>query len=722
MKEQIQLSQGEQLTLHQLRLLEWAEGYSKKENTVEDNPSTVREQEHWLPALWTLTRNIQLAPWQEDARDSWFAAGRRGTIKAVTGVGKTLVALAIAEQLQHEDPDLRVAIVVPTIVLMNQWFDTLREHSNLPESSLARLGGGYSDDLDETRRIIVAVLASARRELPTSIKKWGAEKHLLLVADECHRAGAPEMSAVFQTLRQYSLGLSATPERDDEAEGESTAEYVTSILGQEIGPIVYEMTFAEAIRLGVLPPFEIHHLGLTLSPAEARRYEALSRSINETRRELMSASLSARNYSGERLVAWARRTSARGRPHLSNLAYRFLNDTTRRKQLLYRAECRVAATRQLVHQSLGETSDARIILFHESIAEVVSLYILLRNDGFPVVMEHSQLPAQLREETLELFRAGTAKVIVSARSLIEGFNVPEADLGIIVASSSSPRQRIQSVGRVLRNYRNRDGETKTSRVCVLYIRDSVDEHIYEREDWDNLVGLDRNRYFLWNPPEQPVEVQTPPRMVVPREDDIDFGVLSFGDEYPGRYEGSEFSTDSQGNITDPGGLVAMNPQGIPALVQRLKGQPGRFRVTTKKAAVLVRIQTQANEWTTLYGGILAEPFEFGIESGVAESIDIARLVPGDPYPGPIQAAVEFRFRQRLGGVISKRVPGGEAFAHGPGADRLISALRDIGHSQRPPSRIYVNDLGHAFWRKDGLPHFLAALDGQLEFPLEVSHD
>ena len=722
MREQIRLSQDERLTLHQLRLLDWAEGYSKRESSVETNLSTVKEQEHWLPASWTLTRNIQLDPWQEDARDSWFAAGRRGTIKVVTGAGKTIVALAIAEQLQHENPDLRVAIVVPTIALMNQWFDTLRERSDLPESSLARLGGGHSDDLDEPRRIIVTVLASARRELPATTKKWGVGKHLLLVADECHRAGAPEMSAVFQTPRQYSLGLSATPERDDGTEADSTAEYATSMLGQEIGPIVYEMAFAEAIQLGVLPPFEIHHLGLTLSPAEARRYEALSRSINEARRELMSASPSARNYSGERLVAWARRTSARGRPHLSHLAFRFLNDTTRRKQLLYHAESRVAATRQLVHQSLGETSDARIILFHESIAEVVSLYNLLRNDGFPVVMEHSQLPAQLREETLELFRAGTAKVIVSARSLIEGFNVPEADLGIIVASSSSPRQRIQSVGRVLRNYRNRDGETKTSRVCVLYIRDSVDEHIYEREDWDNLVGLDRNRYFQWNPPEQPVEVRDPPRTAVPKENDIDFGGLSFGDEYPGRYEGNEFSTDSQGNVTDPGGLVVVNPQGVPVLVQRLKGQSGRFRVTTRKAAVLVRIQTEENEWTTLYGGILAEPFEFGIESCPAESVDIARLVPGDPYPGPIHAAVEFRFRQRRGGVISKRVSGGEAFAHGPAADRLTSALRDIGHSQRPPSRVYVNELGHAFWRKEGLPHFLAALDGQLEFPMEVPHD
>ena len=310
MRELNQLSQGERLILHQLRLLEWAEGYSKKERPVDRDSAIVGEQEYQVPSLWRLTKNVRLTPWQEDARDSWFAAGGRGTIKVVTGAGKTIVALAIAERLQHQDPDLRVAIVVPTIALMNQWADTIRELSDLPEWALTRMGGGYHGELDNTKRVIIAVLASARRELPEAVRRWGAGEHLLLVVDECHRAGAPETSAVFQTPRRYSLGLSATPERDDGNQDEGTSEYSTSPLGREIGPIVYEMAFAEAIRLGVLPPFEIHHLGLSLSPAESRRYEALSRSINEARRELMSVSPSARNYPGERLVAWARRASS----------------------------------------------------------------------------------------------------------------------------------------------------------------------------------------------------------------------------------------------------------------------------------------------------------------------------------------------------------------------------------------------------------------------------
>ena len=719
MRQPLELSPGERLTLHQLKLVEWAEVRSQAEAPGTAEAPSDDYRRNLLPGSWVLTRDVRLTSWQQSARDSWFAAGKRGTIKVVTGAGKTIVALAIAERLQHEKPDLRVAIVVPTIVLMNQWIQTLLDQSNLPESALARVGGGHSDDFDESRRVMVTVLASARKELPATVRRHGLDRKLLLIVDECHRAGAPEMSAVLQTPRQYSLGLSATPERSDIEEEGGVLEYQTSMLGTEIGPIVYEMTFAQATHMGVLPPFEIHHLGLSLLPSEAKQYEALSRSISDARRELMASSPSARRYGGDQLLAWARRVSARGQSDHSHLAYRFLNDTSRRKYLLYQAESRVAATRALVSRALEERIDSRVILFHESIAEVIALYGLLRDDGFPVVMEHSELPPALREQTLDLFRSGTARVIVSARSLIEGFNVPEADLGIIVASSSSPRQRIQSIGRVLRTYRSHTGEEKSSRVYVLYIRDTVDEQIYEKENWDELVGLDRNRYFRWEPPGEPVELPDPPRFAVPGETHIDLNNLELGDAYPGRYEGAEYSTDSQGNVTDDEGRVAVNPQGVPETIKRLKGRLGRFRVTTHRYAILVRVQTDTDSWTTLYGGTLGEPFDFGTGSAPLVDFQVGNLNPGDPYPGPIHPAEEYGFRQRLGGVISKRVRSGEAFAQGEAADRLVSVLKEIRRAQFPVSKIYVNQLNHVFWRENGLPRFVAALDSNLEFPADA---
>ena len=719
MRQPLELSPRERLVLHQLKLVEWAESRSEADASLTSSEPPDDNRTESLPKSWVLTRDIQLAPWQQTARDSWFAAGKRGTVKVVTGAGKTIVALAIAEQLQHEDPDLRVAIVVPTIVLMNQWIDALAERSNLPKSALARVGGGYSDDFDASKRVMVAVLASARKELPATVRKYGLGKNLLLIADECHRAGAPEMSAVLETPRQYSLGLSATPERSDAEEGDGVHEYDSSMLGTEIGSIVYEMTFAEATRMGVLPPFEIHHLGLTLSQDEARRYEALSRSISEARRELMAVSPSARRYRGEQLLAWARRVSARGQSDHAYLAYRFVTDTSRRKYLLYQAESRVSATRALIGRALEERSDSRVILFHESIEEVMVLFGILWDDGFPVVMEHSKLPPALREQTLELFRTGIAKVIVSARSLIEGFNVPEADLGIIVASSSSARQRIQSIGRVLRTYRGRTGSEKSSRVYVLYVRDSVDEQIYEKEDWDELVGLDRNRYFRWDLPEEPFELPDPPRSVIPREIDIDLSRLNIGDTYLGHYDGTEFSSDSQGNVTDDEGRVAVNPQGVPEKIERLKGRLGRFRVTSRMNAILVRVQTESDGWITLYGGILAEPFDFETTSAQEVDVQIGHLTPGDPYLGPIHPSREYGFRQRLGGVITKRIRGGEAFAQGEIADHLVSVLKDVRQSHARVSRIFVNQLNHVFWRENGVPRFITALDADLEFPADV---
>src|SRR4051812_39648749 len=127
------LSDSQRLTLQQLRLLAWAEG---RGGEGEAEPSRKREGPRTaVPSTWVLTEGFSLRPWQEAASQAWFSTGRHGTIKVVTGAGKTMVALAIAEQLQREDAELRVAIVVPTIVLMGQWYASFADHSNLDPSS-----------------------------------------------------------------------------------------------------------------------------------------------------------------------------------------------------------------------------------------------------------------------------------------------------------------------------------------------------------------------------------------------------------------------------------------------------------------------------------------------------------------------------------------------------------------------------------------------------------
>ena len=286
----------------------------------------------------------------------------------MTGAGKTLLALMIVESLQNaEDEELRVAIVVPTIVLMHQWYDAILEHSNLPMETLGRLGGGHDQDFGDGRRILITVLASASQRLPKLVRDADVGERLLLIADECHRAGAKEMSNVFKTKSRWSLGLSATPEREDADD----SGYNKSLLGKKLGPIIYQFTLADALSAGLIPKFTINHYGLPMTAEERQRYESLSRSITNSMSKLRAHRDSR---SAGDLFSWARFLATGNQGELSAVARRFVSDTSKRRELLNHMKARHDAVIQLLDQEFRLNAEARVILFHESIDEVMRLF------------------------------------------------------------------------------------------------------------------------------------------------------------------------------------------------------------------------------------------------------------------------------------------------------------------------------------------------------------
>jgi len=70
--------------------------------------------------------------------------------------------------------------------------------------------------------------------------------------------------------------------------------------------------------------------------------------------------------------------------------------------------------------------------------------------GFPTGIYHSEMPMEERLRNISEFKDGKIAILVACRALDEGFDVPEADTGIIVAGTSSIRQWIQRMGRILR--------------------------------------------------------------------------------------------------------------------------------------------------------------------------------------------------------------------------------------------------------------------------------
>lgn len=701
----------EQVLRQQLNILAY---WSEKTAQAAPDAEGAADAEPPSHGCWSLTGKLGLRDWQKECADKWFAGGKRGVVKVVTGAGKTVLALAIMERLRNtEAPDLRVAIVVPTMVLQEQWYELLTDMGGLPPGEVGRLGGGYQEDFTEGRNVLVCVLNSAAQKLPKMAA--GLPGPLLLVVDECHRAGAAQMSQVFQTKRAYNLGLSATPERDAEfaeADDENApAELETfdeSVLGRELGPIIFELDYRQAIDAGILARFEIEHFGLPLEPEERAEYDKVSREITELRRTLQSQP-SMRGLDGGMLVGYARKVAARGGSGLAAQAAQYVYLTSRRKRLVYEAKARVEAVCRLAADALDGNPEARILVFHESIAEVMVLFRILRDRGFAAVAEHSELSETLRRESLHLFRSGAANILVSARSLIEGFDVPAADVGIVAASSSSVRQRIQTLGRILRK---KTGEQRAANLKVLFMTETTDEMIYEKQDWAAITGAERNRYFAWDPTTEeskPLEKPGPPRSPKPRESEVDFSVLSKGADYPGAYEGIELSSDTQGNVKDTEGRICTNPQGLPAIVHELRGSYGKFRVTPEKQGILVAAGERGQ---VLFGGTVPEPLQFaaGTEKG--------------GKPGGLELIV----RDKAGGYrIGKKIKGGEVFALLPGkasngakgeaAARLALKIREAEDKEkRQIRRFRLLENGDAIVTLDGRTIVIDRITEGLEFP------
>ena len=80
-----------------------------------------------------------LYPWQEECLSRWMANRGRGMVQAVTGSGKTRLALEAAVRLEEAlGQKLFVKIVVPTGSLLRQWNQALREFLEQREQKLAK--------------------------------------------------------------------------------------------------------------------------------------------------------------------------------------------------------------------------------------------------------------------------------------------------------------------------------------------------------------------------------------------------------------------------------------------------------------------------------------------------------------------------------------------------------------------------------------------------------
>ena len=415
----------------------------------------------------------------------------QGLIKWVGAMGKTYASCKYAIKPYVEANFEEVVILVPLAELIPQWHKTLR----------ATIQG------DALKRVYVNTVQGYHAQ--------GAEFNCgLLVIDEIHKFYGEEFIQYIDNTKikfKHCLGLSATP-FDPQGKWK---------LVQHLYPVVDEITPEEARREGYTSEFAEFNLGIDLSATEQAYYEELSQEIAAGNAKFGKGGFllalkcvgggkhpSDNRYYGAgqwamghaRDMGWKADDPSTHQYNPSviiGLAKKLIAAVQERKALVQRHPVK----RKIVQELLDKFKE-KTIIFGESTNMADDIHEDNLKAGRKSVVFHSNIESRtmldengdvilygksakkagqpksfgkdtLRKYAITSIREGTADIIVSAKALDVGFDVPTMRMGIIVDRNSNANNQLQRLFRIFRI--DPDNPEDTVLAVNIYIRNTVDE-------------------------------------------------------------------------------------------------------------------------------------------------------------------------------------------------------------------------------------------------------
>ncbi len=349
---------------------------------------------------FSLSLSVNLREYQLEAVRAWKDNGYRGVIALPTGAGKTLIGVQGITTL-----GLPTLIVTFTNEQLRQWEETIKRFTK----------GDVEVGLYYSRKKHLAPITITTYQ--TAIKHMDElSSFLFLIIDEAHHLPAEKFREIaLSCVAPYRMALSATPYRSDGKHVE---------LFRLMGGLVYQRGVEELVAQGYLAQFRVLRIKIPLTLEEKAEYDNLTRKFRSLSEGRPVLEIVKRAKEGDVKAMEALKVYSR---------IRYLIGLTKGK---------LSKIREIVEKEKGR----KVVIFTQYVehAELISKLI----GGYILT---GQMPKRERELVLEKFKQSNSGVLVLTTVGDEGLDIPDASVGIVVAGTSSKRQYIQRLGRLLRN-------------------------------------------------------------------------------------------------------------------------------------------------------------------------------------------------------------------------------------------------------------------------------
>ena len=409
--------------------------------------------------------------YQADALNKWKNNDYRMLFEMATGTGKTRTAIAGIKYLNQTRNRLITIISTPQNTLSKQWKDevdaqglcfdesvvvdgSVTNWEGLLTKLLYKNGTGLADHCVFYTTHITASSDKFTNAMRTCLQP-GTE--VLFVGDETHWLGARKLHNALLPEYKYRIGLSATPSRWFDDAG-------TARLADFYGNATFEFTIQDALT-EYNPMTGKHFLvnynylisKVRLTEEETKEYKDVSNRISKL---------------------WNMKDSD---PDAATRLERLME---KRANIIKNADAKYDELERILDDLESKGRIENLIIFVSS-QQILQVLDILNNRGIisHKLTEKEGTKAEKRfnnkserEAIIAKFKAGVYQALIAIKCMDEGIDIPTADLGILMASSTNPREYVQRIGRIIRQAPDKKFANLYD-ICVDTIADLDDDSI-----------------------------------------------------------------------------------------------------------------------------------------------------------------------------------------------------------------------------------------------------